>query len=110
MNYSYKSLTGKSLFRLTFTGSICRTNSTKSKSKKLKVFLGLTEQGVEEVRSIETYASLFQQCQICEFFYIKGFFIQNNIFNDLNNKSITINSDNSNNRGDNDNKNKRYGK
>ena len=61
------------------------------------------------MRSIETYASLFQQCQICEFFYIKGFFIQNNIFNDLNNKSITNNSDNSNNRGDNDNNDKSYG-
>ena len=37
---------------------------------------------------IETYSPLFQQCYICEFFYIKGFFIQNNIFNDLYNKSI----------------------
>ena len=43
------------------------------------------------------------------FFKLKVFFIQNNSFNDLNNKSITNNSDNSNNRGDNDNNDKSYG-
>ena len=51
----------------------------------------------------------FSNITFVNFFKLKVFFIQNNSFNDLNNKSITNNSDNSNNRGDNDNNDKSYG-